>query len=139
MFNKGLDSSEKQEGLLKRLKNIEGKNEQQLHLIKDQGDRQLGLINKLNADKTKKIYFYNLKKSESRKLANKINRTIDEIKKIKNGKDEKTKFNYYCSDRKTVDYFENHTDLNEFGKDIKNGFISLNKAKEEQKKPQCSY
>ena len=32
IFNKGLDSSEKQEGLLKRLKNIEGKNEQQLVL-----------------------------------------------------------------------------------------------------------
>ena len=28
VFNKGLDTSEKNEGLLKRLKNIEGKNEQ---------------------------------------------------------------------------------------------------------------
>ena len=53
-FNKGLDFSEKQEGMLKRLKNIEGKNEQQLDLIKDQRDKQLGLINKLNGDKTKK-------------------------------------------------------------------------------------
>ena len=54
VFHKGLDFSEKQEGLLKRLKNIEGKNEQQLDLIKDQRDKQLGLINKLNGDKTKK-------------------------------------------------------------------------------------
>ena len=58
---------------------------------------------------------------------------MKKLKKIKNGKDEKTKFNYYHSDGKTVDYFENYTDLNEFGKDIKNGLISLNKAKEEQK------
>ena len=81
VFNKGLDSSEKQEGLLKRIKNIEGKNEQQLDLIKDQGERQLGLINKLNSDKTKKFDFYNLENSESRKLANKINKAIEEIKK----------------------------------------------------------
>ena len=32
VFNKGLDASEKQEGLLKRQKNIEGKNKQQLDL-----------------------------------------------------------------------------------------------------------
>ena len=38
VFKKGLDASEKQEGLLKRLKNIEGKNKQQLDLIRDQGN-----------------------------------------------------------------------------------------------------
>ena len=43
MFNKGLDESDKKEGLLERLKNIEGKNEQQLGAIKDQGERQLFL------------------------------------------------------------------------------------------------
>ena len=35
VFNKGLDQSDKKEGLLKKLKNIEGKNEQQLEAIKD--------------------------------------------------------------------------------------------------------
>ena len=44
VFNKGLTADEKQEGLLKRLKNIEGKNEQQLDLIRDQDDKQLDLI-----------------------------------------------------------------------------------------------
>ena len=34
VFNKGLDYSEKQEGLLKRLKNIEDKTEKQLEKIK---------------------------------------------------------------------------------------------------------
>ena len=38
-FNKGSDKSDKKEGLLKRLKNIEGQNEQQLKAIKDQGER----------------------------------------------------------------------------------------------------
>ena len=44
VFNKGLDVGDKQEGLLKRLKNIEGKNEQQLDLIRDERDKQLDLI-----------------------------------------------------------------------------------------------
>ena len=35
VFNKGLDEGDKKEGLLKRLKNIESKNEQQLEAIKD--------------------------------------------------------------------------------------------------------
>ena len=58
LFTKGLDVNEKQKGLLKRLKNIEGKNEQQLDLIKDQGDRQLDLIGKINVEKIKLIEFY---------------------------------------------------------------------------------
>ena len=41
MFNKGLDSNERQEGLLKRLKIIEDKTDNQLDLIRHQGDRQL--------------------------------------------------------------------------------------------------
>ena len=36
VFNKGLDESDKREGLLKRLKNIEGRNEQQLEAIEDE-------------------------------------------------------------------------------------------------------
>ena len=36
-FNKGLKEEDKKEGLLKRLKNIEGKNKEQLKAIKDQG------------------------------------------------------------------------------------------------------
>ena len=38
VFNKGLDESDKKEGLLKRLKNIEDKNEQQLQAIKNQSE-----------------------------------------------------------------------------------------------------
>ena len=45
----------KNEGLLKRLKNIEDKNEQQMDLIRDQNKKQLDLIGKISTDKTKKM------------------------------------------------------------------------------------
>ena len=40
VFNKGLDESDKNNGLLKILKNIEGKNKDQLDGLKDQGERR---------------------------------------------------------------------------------------------------
>ena len=40
-FNKGLDKDDQKEGLFKRLKNVEGNNEEQLEAIKDQGEKQL--------------------------------------------------------------------------------------------------
>ena len=46
VFNKGLNESDKKEGLLKRLKNIEGKNIDQLDEIEYQGGRQLNAIEK---------------------------------------------------------------------------------------------
>ena len=49
VFNKGLKKEEdKKEGLLKRLKNIEGKNEEQLKAIEDQGKKQLEKIKNIN-------------------------------------------------------------------------------------------
>ena len=44
-FNKGLKEEEKKEGLLKRLKNIEDKNKEQLDEIKYQGERQPNMVN----------------------------------------------------------------------------------------------
>ena len=46
VLNKVLNESDKKEGLLKRLKNIEGQNEQQLYAIKDQGKKQLQILTK---------------------------------------------------------------------------------------------
>ena len=43
-FSKGSKEEGKSEGLLKRLKNIEGKNEEQLKAIEDQGKKQLDAI-----------------------------------------------------------------------------------------------
>ena len=44
LFNKGFDKSEKSEGLLKRLKNIEGKTDNQLRVIEGHKDNQLDLV-----------------------------------------------------------------------------------------------
>ena len=53
VFNKGLDEIDKKEGLLKRLKNIEGKNKKQLDAIKDQEEKQLEAIEKQKKNKIK--------------------------------------------------------------------------------------
>ena len=64
VFKNGLDESDKKEGFLKRMKNIEGKNEEQLKAIKDQGEKKLDAIKKNNLlkvtkkdDKTKDIVY----------------------------------------------------------------------------------
>ena len=44
IFNEGLKKEEKTEGLLKRLKNIEDKNEEQLKAIEDQREVQIKII-----------------------------------------------------------------------------------------------
>ena len=66
VFNKGLDSSERQEGLIKRLKNIENKIDDQLDLIRDQGDRKLDLPGNFNTG-TKSIGFENKRLSKLKK------------------------------------------------------------------------
>ena len=48
IFTKGLKEEEKKEGLLKRLRNIEDKNEKQLKAIGDQGNKELDAIKKIN-------------------------------------------------------------------------------------------
>ena len=53
VFNKGLDFNEKQEGLLKMLKNIEDKTDKQLDLIRDLNNKEVvsfynGLDNEIN-------------------------------------------------------------------------------------------
>ena len=48
-FTKGLDNKDDQkEGLFKSLKNIEGKNEEQLQATEDQGKKQLDGIKKID-------------------------------------------------------------------------------------------
>ena len=41
IFNKGLSEDDKKEGLFKRLENIKDKNEEQLQVIKDQGEKAI--------------------------------------------------------------------------------------------------
>ena len=55
VFNKWLKEDHKKDGLLKRLKNIEGKNEEQLKAINDQGERQLNEIKNKNSINRKQL------------------------------------------------------------------------------------
>ena len=48
IFNKGLNEDNKKEGILKKLKNIEGKNKEKLKVIEDQGKKQLEEIKNIN-------------------------------------------------------------------------------------------
>ena len=58
IFNEGLKKEEKTEGLLKRLKNIEDKNEEQLKAIEDQREVQIKIIkkNRIKPPLLKSIY-----------------------------------------------------------------------------------
>ena len=76
MFHKGLNSNERQEGLLKRLKNIEDKTDNQLDLIRDPGDKQLDFISEANTDRAKSIEF---KSIEIVELGSKIKTIEKEI------------------------------------------------------------
>ena len=76
IFNKGLSEEDKKEGLFKRLKNIEGKNEQQLHLIKDQGGKQLEQLKSIDKSKMLEITDKISKKNDE------ANKLLLEFKKI---------------------------------------------------------
>ena len=76
IFNKGLSEDDKKEGLFKRLKNIEGKNEVQLQAIKDQGEKQLREIKNINKSNTLKVI------DEIRRKTAEANKILLDIKKI---------------------------------------------------------
>ena len=81
VFNIGPDESDKQERLLKRLINIQGKNDQQLEAIKDQG-KQLRVPTK-KIDETYDFeslsFRNNLLNSEAKKVLNDINEKSKKI------------------------------------------------------------
>ena len=62
IFAKELDKDDQKEGLFKRLKNIENKNEEQLKAIEDQKTKNLNKINS-ETNKTKNLLIYNSKHS----------------------------------------------------------------------------
>ena len=76
IFNKGLSEDDKKEGLFKRLKNIEGKNEVQLQAIKDQGEKQLREIKNINKSNMLKVI------DEIRRKNADANKILLDIKKI---------------------------------------------------------
>ena len=79
IFNDGLSEEDKKEGLLKKLKNIEGSNEEQLKAIEDQGKKQLEEIKNINIDSKplKTISFFNTRNGEAKQLMENI-KVIDD-------------------------------------------------------------
>ena len=108
----------------KRLKNIEGKNEQQMDLIEDQGEKQLNLINKSNLEnRSEKLQIEDVLNEKARKISNKIN------KEIRDNENKK----FLCTHSNGKEYnFYNFANLNRFGSKIFNGEILIEDALEEQ-------
>ena len=98
IFNKGLSEEDKKEGLLKKLKNIEDKNEQQLQVIKDQGGKQLEQLKNIDKSKTLKIIDKISKKNnEANKILSefkKIDKTLDNADLVCTKTDNKTKYDF---------------------------------------------
>ena len=76
IFNKGLSEDDKKEGLFKRIKNIENKNEEQLKAIEDRGKKQLEQLKNIDKSKTLEIIDKISKKN------NEANKILSEFKKI---------------------------------------------------------
>ena len=124
MFNKGLDESDKKEGLLKRLKNNECKNKEQLDEIKHQGERLLEAISSYGAtNKSQKIEFDSEKNQEAKEL-------VHEVKEISR----KNKYKkIVCSHSNATPYdFNKFRDIKQLGNDIFNGYIPIQQANDEQ-------
>ena len=81
-FNKCLKEEEKKEGLLKRLKNVEDRNEEQLKAIEDQGNKQLNTIKIISTGSKplKTISYFRQLSPETKEL-------FERIKKEKNNID----------------------------------------------------
>ena len=84
VFNKGLTTNDRSEGLLKRIKNLEDKADNQLLAIENQGDRQLDLTDAINNRRKRRIGF----KSDLARLEKEIIEKEAEIRKNKRIKKE---------------------------------------------------
>ena len=99
LWVKFLKTNEKQEGLLKRQKSIDNKTDNQLDLIRDQGNRQLDLI---KDQKNKQPDSVCKTKGINKKIKSLINRIIEETEENESqdlsytvSRDKKHDFNHY--------------------------------------------
>ena len=120
IFNKALKVE-----LLKRLKNIEGKNKEQLIVLKDQLEKQT-IISKVKNPNFNNVSFRNLLGDKSKEVFNKIK-----------GQDtlmDYSRLNFIGSSKKYIFKFRDFMSLRNFTENIYNDNVSLNVAKQEQKK-----
>ena len=121
IFNKRLSEEDKKEGLFKRLKSIEDKNEEQLKAIEDKGEKQLQELKNIDKNKTLKIIDKISKKNDE------ANKLLSEFKKI--GK-ELENADLVCAKtyNKTKDDFNSFSLPLKFIEKIHNYEITLHKA-----------
>ena len=101
VFNKGLDKSEKSEGLLKRLKNIEDKTDNQLGAIEGLKDNQLDLVENQKTKQSEPIGKTKFNDEKLNKLAE------DVIKKTKKYKNEDLEYTVAKGDKYNVNLYKN--------------------------------
>ena len=137
---------DKKEGLLKRLKNIEDKNEQQLQVIKDQGGKQLEQLK--NFDKSKALEIIDKiskKNDEANKLLlefKKIDKALENADFVCTKTDNKTKydFNRFSLPLKFIEKIHNYeitldeainnqAELNILINKLNNNYVSRNTKK----------
>ena len=82
IVNKGLSEDDKKEGLLKRLKNIKDKNEEQSQIIKYQGEKQLKELKNIDKNKTLKAINEISKNDEANKLLPKFIKLDDDLENV---------------------------------------------------------
>ena len=122
VFNEKLDSSEKQEGLLKRLKNIEDKTDNQLKAMKGPNN-ELDLVKNQKTKQSDPIGQIKFSDEKSNKLAE------DVIKTTKKYEDEDLEYTVAKGEKYNVNRYKN---LERFVKKIMNGEMSIKKSKEQQ-------
>ena len=126
VFTEVLEKEEdKKEELLKRLKSIEGKNEEQLEVLKNQVEKQ-PIISKARNPNFNNVAFRNLRDDKSMKVFNKIRDQDETI--------DYSRLNFIGSHKKYHFNFGNFMSLGNLAENIYNGNVSLDAAKQEQRK-----
>ena len=126
LFTIGLEKEEdKKEGLLKRLKNIEGKNEEQLKVLKDQSQKQ-PIISKVENPNFNKVSFRNLLYAKSMEVFNEI-RDQDEIIDY-------LRLSFVGSSKKYTFQFKKFLSFGNLAENIYDDNVSLDAAKQEPRR-----
>ena len=136
VFNKGSKTDEKQEGLLKRLKNIEDKTDNQSKAIEGQKDEQLAIIKKSNQPRISDVDKKEMRsiKLDDSELREKIIKELLRKRKLTN--------TYYTTraskkDEKVIksvtDDFTDYAATGLFAYNIYTKKMSIKKATKEQK------
>ena len=110
---------------MKRQKNIEGKIEEQLKVLKDQSEKH-PIISTVKSPNFNNVSFRNLLDAKLMKVFNKI--------RDQDGIIDYSRFNFIGSSKKYTFNFKNFMSLENLAENIYNGNVSLDAAKQEQRR-----